>query len=564
MIQIRWLVKEESVRSFETGLRKARLLSALLLGVTLGCAGVALGQGVRVNVQLDQSVNVLSPISVSLPAVMSDGAAFKPDGAPYTRLAGANAIVYPGSPGAADLYHWSTNTLTKYAGSNPPYIGPDANFGNFAKNLDKYGTALLVVNYGASLNGTGGGDPGEAAAWVAYANGDPADTRPIPKDKEGSDWHTVGFWATIRSQAPLETDDGFNFLRIAHPRPFGIALWQIGDHVYNNGFYGEKHSGEPDLHGPSPAKANDFGKLEKNPNLSPAFYGARVVDFARAMKSVDPDIKVGATLALVSGGPSDSEWGTNSDWGATIWARDWDDKVLQAGCGSMDFVTLDWQMGPMLPPDWKTLDEESLFKSTRPTMASILSWLVSAYKNDCPAGRLLPIAFSPAGIAPWPHVEHPVATTLWVADTYAILAETGAATVSWYEMHGNSMLSNDNKSFGPAFMGLEMLHIVAHNPGDIFVHTDSDSSTVAAHATRRRDGVVGIMLINEDPKHAETVTVTVSGGTIGSKGKRLDYGLEQQKAGAPLAQSEITGLGAKFTVSIPAYTVTDILIPPAS
>ena len=183
------------------------------------------------------------------------------------------------------------------------------------------------------------------------------------------------------SQAPLETDDGFNFLRIAHPRPFGIALWQIGDHVYNNGFYGEKHSGEPDLHGPSPAKANDFGKLEKNPNLSPAFYGARVVDFARAMKSVDPDIKVGATLALVSGGPSDSEWGTNSDWGATIWARDWDDKVLQAGCGSMDFVTLDWQMGPMLPPDWKTLDEESLFKSTRPTMASILSWLVSAYKT---------------------------------------------------------------------------------------------------------------------------------------------------------------------------------------
>src|SRR5208282_4578056 len=121
------LMKEERPMLFARGLQKNELQSALVLLVTLGCAGIAWGQGVRVNVQLDQSVNVLSPISVSLPAVMSDGAAFKADAAPYTRLAGANAIVYPGSPGAADLYHWSTNTLTKYAGSTPPYIDPEAN-----------------------------------------------------------------------------------------------------------------------------------------------------------------------------------------------------------------------------------------------------------------------------------------------------------------------------------------------------------------------------------------------------------------------------------------------------
>lgn len=541
----------------KNGLQKMRRMVLPRMLLAFCCAACAWGQGIRVNVQLDQSVNVLSPTAIGLPAVMSDGATFQAGTAPYAHLAGAYTLRYPGTPGVADLFHWSTSTLTKYLGSNPPYINPDANFGNFAKSLDSFGTALVEVNYGANLDGTGGGDAGEAAAWVAYANGDPADTRPIPKDKDGDDWHTVGFWAAIRSQAPLAHDDGFNFLRIAHPRPLNIMLWQIGDHVYNNGFYGEKHSGEPDLHGPAPAQEGDFAKLEKNPSLSPEFYGARVEDFARAMKSVDPHIRVGATLALVDGSPADQ------DWSSKTWAIDWNDKVLKAGCGAMDFVTLDWQLSPLMPPDWKTLDEAALLGSTRQTISSILTRLVEEYKDNCPRDHMPRIAFAPAAVASWPHVEHPVALTLWVADTYAILAETGAENMNWYEMHGDSMLSGDNKHFGPAFMGMEMLHIVAHYPGDVFVRTDSDSSTLAAHATRRRDGVVGIMLINEDPKRAETVTVTVSGGAIGAKGKRLDYGLEQQKNGAPLALSEITGLGSKFTVSVPAYTVTDILIPPA-
>jgi hypothetical protein len=267
---------------------------------------------------------------------------------------------------------------------------------------------------------------------------------------------------------------------------------------------------------------------------------------------------VGATLAVVDGKPSD--W----DWNTKIWAEDWNDKVLRAGCSTFDFVTLDWQVSPLLPPDWKQLDEAALLGNTRQAISGILNNLIGAYKNECPQGHMPRIAFAPAAIAAWPKVEHPVVATLWVADTYAILAETGAQNASWYEMHGDSMLSADNKSFGPAFMGLEMLHIIAHNPGDVFVRTDSSDTIVAAHATRRRDGVIGLMLINEDPKRAETVSVALSGGAVGSKGKRLDYGMEQQKSGAPLAQSDLTGLGGKFTVSLPPYTVTDILIPPGS
>lgn len=533
-------------------------MQGLALASLCSLAALASAQAVKVNVDLDKSVNILTTTTIGLPAVMFDSAAFKPDTAPYTHLAGANLIRYPGNHGVADIFHWSTNTLTRYKGSDPPYLNPDSNFGNLAKNLDRIGTAMLVVNYGANLDGTGGGDAGEAAAWVAYANGDAADTKPIPKDKDGDDWHTVGFWATIRSQAPLQSDDGFNFLRIAHPRPFGIALWQIGDQVYNNGFYGEKHTGDPDLHAPAPASPKDLAKLEKNAGLSPSFYGARVLDFARAMKAVDPNIRVGATLAEVDGQTSD--W----DWNTKMWALDWNDKVLKAGCPGMDFVTLEWLAAPLLPPDYKNLNEADLLGSTRQKIGSILGGLLDLYKRDCPKDHLPRVAFAPAAVAAWPHIEHPVAITLWVADTYAILAETGAQIVSWSEMHGPAMLSDDNKTFGPAFMGLEMLHIIAHNPGDTFMQADSSSPTLAVHATRRRDGIVGLMLVNDDPKAAATVTVTLNGAAVGAKGKRIDYGLAQQKAGAPISQSDMTGLGGKFTLSVPPYTVTDILIPPGS
>ena len=169
-----------------------------------------------------------------------------------------------------------------------------------------------------------------------------------------------------------------------------------------------------------------------------------------------------------------------------------------------------------------------------------------------------------AAIPTWPKIDHPIFTALWVADVYSLLIETGAMSVNWTEMHGNSMFSSDGKSFGPAFMGLEMLHIVAHYPGDAFVNATSSDPLLVVHATHRRDGVYGLMLVNDNPSSSITVTVTLNGGTVAAKGRRIDYGAEQQKSGASIVQSEITGLGAKFTVTVPAYTITDILIPPAS
>jgi len=526
------------------------------LVVLLSVANSAFAEESKVTVELGKTINILTSTSIGLPATMFDGDAFMPAAAQFTRLAGATVIRYPGGGGIADLYHWSSKEMTQIEGSQSPYISPDSNFGNFAKYLDKFGTALIVVNYGTNISGAAGGDEAEAAAWVAYANGDAGNTLALPKGKNGEDWRTVGYWATLRSQDPVVEDDGYNFLRISHPKPFGIRLWQIGDQVYNNGYYGSAHTGMPDLHAPIPVKG--MGNRDKNANLGPSFYGSQVAVFASAMKAVDPTIRIGASLATPDGQPTDS------DWISKQWTRDWNDKVLKAGCSAIDFVVLDWQPVSLAPPDWKSVNESDMLSSSRAKIGVILNSMLGLYHQDCLRDHMPRIAFSTAAIPTWPKLDHPMFTALWVADTYPILIETGAENVSWSEMHGTSMLSSDGKSFGSAFMGLEMLHIVAHNPGDAFVNATSSDPLLAVHATHRRDGVVGLMFVNDNLNSPVTVTVTIDGGAVGSKGRRLDYGAEQQKSGAPIAQSEITGLGVKFTITVPAYTITDILIPPAS
>lgn len=523
--------------------RRWPLLAAAAFAFAL--AAVANAQVVaKVNVDLAKDINILTSTSLGTNAKLFDGNSFNLDTAQYLKIAGLSTIRFPGSN--ADLYHWSIDKAAPYKGADPAYLVQGSDFGNVAQLIDKTGTAVIVVDYGTNQAGTGGGEPAEAAAWVAYANGDPSSTQPIGKDSTGKDWQTVGYWATLRTQAALPTDDGLNFLRISRPSPIKIRMWQIGSQVYNNGYYGGDHVGEPDLHGPSPSAIKDFGKLKKNPNLSPGFYGDRIVEFAKAMKAVDPTIQIGASLVT----PPDQ----------TVWASDWNPTVLKHACKDIDFVSLDWTIGKTMPPTWDHLDEGDALSSVRSQLNSLLTAMLYDDKGNCPAGHTPRISFSSASVITWPKLDHPVSLALWAADTYALLVESGSPNISWPDMYSDSMLSGDRKRVGSVYSGLQMLHVVAHAPGDVLVDASSSNPSLAVHAVKRRDGITGVMLINKDASAPITVKLTLSGAPIGTKGLRFDYGADQQKAGTGLVRSEIKDVGAQFSVTVAPYSITDVLI----
>jgi hypothetical protein len=547
----------------ETAGRFAGIRRIALLGVAL-TAGSALAQA-NVSIDLSKAVNILTDATIGAPAVMFNADGFNPAGLPYLHAAGVTSERYPGNHGAADLYHWSTKTGTAYKGATAVYFAPESSFTNFAQVAEKLGSAVIVVNYGSNLDGSGGGEPAEAAAWVAYANGDPADSRVIGKDATGHDWHTVGYWATMRAAVPLGIDDGFNFLRINHAKPFGFKLWQVGDQIYDNGYLGEKFTGNPDLHGPAPASAKDLAKLKKSPKLSPEAFGDNLKLFAAAMKTVDPTIQIGAGFTT----PHEAQQGRPQAGGNEYAAAgmgdtmgsDWNRAVLKSACGSIDFVSMDWATGNPLPPDYKTLDDANLFPDTRYQISGLITAMLGQYKDMCSAGHVPRIALSSAQIQSWLKVDHPSARSLWLADTYAILVESGFLNIDLPEAFGDSMISSDHKKFGDNFYGLQMLHIVVHSPGDALVEATSSSPTLNVHATRRRDGNIGIMLVNTDPKSQATVKISLKNGGVGTTGKRFDYGVAQNAQGAAIAASPLTVSGNEFTVNVPAFTVTDLLLP---
>jgi hypothetical protein len=523
--------------------------SVLIAMMAAAFAPLLSAQAIKVTVDTAKEVNVLTNTSLGLPAPMYSGDPFSPVIVPYLKATGAVTLRYPGNHGIADIYHWDTRSFTPYKGGETPYTAPESDFGNFAQMVDKLGSAVVVVNYGTNAKGDGGGVPEEAAAWVAYANGDPADTKPLGKDASGTDWKTVGFWAALRSGDKMGIDDGYNFLRIEHPKPLNIKLWQIGDQIFNNGFYGGDNVGNPELHGPVPASAKDFSKLKKDPKLSPQAVGLNVVEFAKAMKAVDPTIQVGVGLPT----PPDSDKTT----------PDFNVSVLKKACTSLDFVTLDWSPTALFPPDYKRLDEEQTFPNSKDGLRDILSAIIDEDKMACPKDHYPRVTFAAAGVPSWAKPEHPVFTTLWIADLYPLLIESGSPNINWLEIYGDSMLSADRKKFGPAYYGLQMVHIVARNPGDEFVAATSSNPKLAVHATKRRDGVIGLMFVNENPGSPATAQVSLAGTKVAATGKRFDYGLTQQAAGTGLAQSDMNGLGSDFMLTVPPYTVTVLLVAAA-
>jgi len=508
-----------------------------------------------VNVTIDVSKvhSYVAPRAMGMHVSVYDNSLTHPQLHEILRAAGITTLRYPGG-GYADIYHWSTHKLTKWRGTDPPefgYLGPNTDVGHFLQLVERlHGTAIFTVNYGSNLNGTGGGEPAEAAVWVAYTNGDPGDTKVIGKDSAGNDWQTVGYWASLRAAAPLPADDGRNFLRISHPAPFQILYWEIGNEVFGNGYYEKDGEGyTEDLHAPYAKDPKESAKLRRKNRaaLSPETYGKNVVAFSQAMKAVDPAIKIGAVLNTP---PMDNSWGP-----------DWNPGVLKE-CGHfIDFVVIHWYTGNLLPPDWKILDDASYLSAPQRELPDMVSALLDLFRKYCGENASkMQLTVTELGARPFAKRNDPSIDALFAADAYSSLMEDGAANIDWLELHKPSFLDEKEQKPGPVYFGLQMIHRLAHINATL-VDARSSNSLLAVHAVLRGDGSLGLMFINKDPKDAANVKVKISGGLFSRNGMRFDFDPRNPPAGYVTAGGPAAGLGNSFSLSVPAYSITDVTLP---
>jgi hypothetical protein len=543
---------------------------------------------VKVTVQADKPRGFLPTRGLGVFSSVGDNQLTDPMMPQILQSAGITTLRYPGGV-YSDLYHWSTYRPTKWQASDPPkYLPSDYaaqnDFGNFVRLIDQVGTAVITVNYGSNLDGTGGGTPEEAAAWVAYAMGDPANTKSIGKDSTGHDWQTIGYWAGLRASQPLGTDDGLNFLRIGHPNPVLIKYWEVGNEVYKNGYYGGQAQ-EEDLHAPYGRDTNDNEKQRrKNPNLSPDTYGNNLLQYIKAMKAVDGRIKIGASLDI----PLAGDWNLSGDWvedpahpgkyvqkGTAEAAGlggvqknfdaglDWDKNVLKVAGKDIDFVALHWYAAATTEASgWKDIDNTGTLLKTQDELPKIMAGLLELFQKYCGQNmQNMQLLVTEFGITPWVKVKDEIISALFAADAYATLVEDGAANVDWAEIHKNGFLNEENKP-GPVYFAPQLIRQIA-NLNDKIVTAASTNALLAVHASLRNDGSVGIMFINKDAKNNATVKVTVSGANLAAKGTRFDFGKSNPASQYAVAGLPADGLGNTFTVTVPSYTITDLVIPKA-
>jgi hypothetical protein len=397
--------------------------------------------------------------------------------------AGITMLRYPGG-GYSDNYHWATHRLTAFADGNPGYLAPGSDFGSYLEVVFNTESAVMItVNYGSNQAGTGPGEPKEAAAWVAYANGDPSDETVIGEDSTGEDWRTVGYWASLRAADELAEDDGLNFLRISRDEPVGIEYWEIGNEVFGNGFYasGTDVVFELDLHVPY-----DGTRRLGHPDLSGTSYGQGVAEYAREMKAVDPDIKIGAVLVT----PPDDD----------SWAPTWNDDVLSRCADDIEFGVVHWYP-----------NREDLLNAPQFTIPIMFDRLKQTFRDHVGArADEIEITVTEVGTAPGAPERQIEIGGLFAGDAYLHFIEQGAANVAWLELHNGTFLSERGSRRGRAYQGIRLAHMVA-DVGDSLVATSSSvsQSALVVHAGVREDGHRTVMLTNTH-KFLDAM-VTVSG-----------------------------------------------------
>ncbi|MGC5051524.1 cellulose binding domain-containing protein [Micromonospora sp. DT48] len=328
---------------------------------------------------------------------------------------------------------------------------------------------------------------------------------------------------------------------------YDARYWTVGNENYGNGHYGA--SWEADHH----------------PDKSATYYANLVVEYADAMKAVDPSIKVGAVLTMPANWPDGLTAGEDPG--------PWNQTVLSIAGQKIDFVDVHWYPGGSAA--------ESLPRTSHITDAvHLLREQITRYAGPN-AGRI-GISLTEVNVTSEGMTSQPAA--LFLADAYSGLLADGVFTVHWWNVRNGigrvstvagqtdygdfGMLSSGtctsdgsvcepplNTPFAP-YHGLSMMSRFART-GDQFIRAASDDPLVAAHAVRRATGEVAVLLVNKDPDNAREVDI--------------DYAGFAPSSGEPTVHTHTNGAtaiatsrsGSATSRTLPPYSLTTIVVAPA-
>lgn len=544
-------------------IRRTYLLSMLL-------PALALAQTATVTVDATSTVRTVDARTFGVNAVMWDPQAASAQTIALVQAAGTRIIRIPGGSNS-DEYDWSTNKSLQNTWAWA--TGVDS----FVRLITGAGTqAFVTTNYGT-------GTAQEAAAWVAYANADPAllgsqNDISIGVDEKGTDWMTAGYWANIRASQPLQQDDGYNFLRIGHPAPLGLGYWEVGNEVYG--------SWETDKQ----ASPHD-----------PYTYATRAADYIAKMKAVDPTIDVGV-VAVVGEDSYQNAYGHQAVNPRTNVAHAGWTPVMLATLRSLgvtpDFLIYHrYDQNPGQESDAKLLQSSA----TWPSDAADLRQQLTDYLGAADAAKTELVVTEHNSVSSQTGKQTTsLVNGLFLADSIGNVLQTEFNAFVWWALRNGpgtdasgNLIGNDSASlygwrmygdYGmlstphagasssfydkyPTYYAMQLVSYFAQG-GDTVVRATSSDSLLAAYAVERSSpGSLRLLVINKDPANARSANFALTGFMASGTANVYTYGIANDDAARPngvgcpaITGSTIDAAGAAFTATFPAYSMSVITL----
>jgi hypothetical protein len=407
--------------------------------------------------------------------------------------------------------------------------------------LTSAGTGNSIANAGIKIIRYPGGSYADCFHWQNYSG---CDNIYLASGNTFDNWInntvipagakaiiTVNYGSNTTCDGGTDPTEAASWVDYANnTRKLGIKYWEIGNEVGGNGYYGGS-GWEYDLHYPYDGNRN------LQPALSPAAYGSNSLVIINAMKAKDPTIKCGIGF----------------DQGR----QSYNAAALPPVSNVLDFVIIHWYPGGT---DAQQLQSCLQIPGGVADCRSQIGQYIGSRSNQVG----IAVTETGSGVLGGGSAE-------FAADTLLTWIENGAINVDYQELHSGFLASGtpgiaNNSLMGPAY-GAKMARQLAA-VGDTMLKITSSTTAVHVHATSRQDGNTGVMLVNTDPVIPIAVTVNISGPALASTGIWYQFG-QTNFIGAntypsyPISSNNVSGLGNTFTVTVPAYTIVNLLIPAA-
>jgi len=382
----------------------------------------------------------------------------------------------------------------------------------------------------------------EAAAAVAFFNGDVDDDRALGVDREGRDWRTVGEWARLRVAG-------------GHPQPAQIELWEVGNEVY----------GARPAAGPNCAEFGweDVWTCDGTQYVQGDDAHDGYLEYRDEMRTVDPGIEVGA-VGLFDG----------ESWGS------WGTEVIAGAGDQLDFYVIH-HYGFGGEPDGGTA--LAVPNQAWPELMQVATETLAAENPS----RAVPIAITEYNMVAFQDGDinalmARAINMLYIADTIGQMAEHGVTIANqWNLANGKApngtdygLIDADTGTRNPQYYALALWTRFGDELLATEVGFDTDDE-LSAYAGRAADGTVSVLAINKTGE-STTARLRIGSGAAGYTARADVVAADSLEATTvefngsadpsvdltDPAATELGDVGPEFDVTFEPYSVTLLRLSP--